>query len=194
MSQPTSTTLLSPAALACFLLTAAIGLTVDQWTKRAAFNRLCDGVVWLDGKPQAVNVKVVHLIPAGLVDLTVTTNQGAVFGIGQGRRALFISVSAAAILFITFLFATSGRQRIYQIILGMLMAGVLGNLYDRLQFSYVRDMIHGLPRWPNLFPYIFNVADTLLCVGVGLMIVYSFFQTPPRTASPAAVVNEPEAA
>ena len=194
MSQPITTTLLSPVALACFLLTAAVGLAADQWSKHAAFSRLCDGVVWFDGKPQPVNPRVVHLVPAGLVDLTVTTNQGAVFGIGQGRRALFISVSAAAILFIGFLFATSGRQRIYQIILGMLLAGVLGNLYDRLQFSYVRDMIHGLPRWPNLFPYIFNVADTLLCVGVGLMIVYSFFQTPPRAAEVPAVVDQPKAA
>jgi lipoprotein signal peptidase len=36
-------------------------------------------------------------------------------------------------------------------------------------------MIHALPRWPGLFPYIFNVADSLLCVGVGLMIIHSLF-------------------
>jgi len=60
----------------------------------------------------------------------------------------------------------------------VLLAGVLGNLYDRLVFGYVRDMIHALPAWPNLFPYIFNVADSLLCVGVAMMIVYSIFRSP----------------
>jgi len=54
-----------------------------------------------------------------------------------------------------------------------LLAGVLGNLYDRLMLGYVRDMIHALPMWKNFFPYVFNVADTFLCTGVGLMIVYS---------------------
>jgi signal peptidase II len=60
----------------------------------------------------------------------------------------------------------------------MLLAGVLGNMFDRILFGYVRDMIHALPRWPKLFPWIFNVADSLLCVGVFLMIVYSFVHRP----------------
>ena len=79
--------------------------------------------------------------------------------------------------------------------LGMLLAGVLGNMYDRLRLGYVRDMIHGLPGviWPQwvvnllpasmlppsasgrveVFPWIFNIADSLLCVGVTAMILYS---------------------
>ena len=86
----------------------------------------------------------------------------------------------------------------------MLLAGVLGNLYDRVMFRYVRDMIHAVPgwRWPagihkalpflptDVFPYIFNVADSLLCVGVGVLLVSSFFapREPARevpTATPA---------
>jgi len=157
---------------------SVIGFGLDQWSKHEAFARLCTSVVWYDGKPQPEGRRTVTFIP-GLIDFTVTTNQGAVFGVGQGQRTLFIIVSAAAILFIGYLFITSGSQRIYQIILGMLLAGVLGNLYDRLRYSYVRDMIHGLPR-SNLFPYIFNVADTLLCAGVGLMVVYSLFHNPNR--------------
>jgi signal peptidase II len=189
MSDLLRRTLFSPLSLACFLLTAAIGFGLDQWSKHEAFTRLCTGVDWIDGVPTPEFRKTVAFIP-GLIDFTVTTNQGAVFGFGQGKRTLFIIVSVAAILFIGYLFITSGNQRMYQIILGMLLAGVLGNLYDRLRFSYVRDMIHGLPR-SNLFPYIFNVADTLLCMGVGLMVVYSLFHNPDRRR-PQAV--EPEAA
>jgi signal peptidase II len=190
MSDAPARSFRSPAALACFLFTAAIGLGLDQWSKQVAFAKLCSGIEWIDGKPRAIDARSVPFIPK-LADFTVTINQGAVFGIGQGQRALFITVSAAAIVFIGYLFETSGNQRLYQVLLGMLLAGVLGNLYDRLVFGYVRDMIHALPAWPNLFPYIFNVADSLLCVGVALMIVYSIFRSPhPRQEKEQA----PEAA
>jgi lipoprotein signal peptidase len=103
-----------------------------------------------------------------------------------------VLVSVLAIAFLTYLFATSGRQRFYQVVLGMLLAGVLGNMYDRIFHGYVRDMIWMLPNryWPasltshlpdwswtrsQIFPWIFNVADTLLCTGVALMLVYSLF-------------------
>ena len=162
----------SPLALGCFLLTAVIGFALDQWAKVAAFRELSDE-------------RRIQFIP-GWVEFQITKNHGAVFGIGQGQRALFTAVSAAAIVFIFYLFATSGRRCGYQIILGMLLAGVLGNLYDRLEYGYVRDMIHALPRWPGLFPWIFNVADSMLCVGVALMILYSFLHNPDKQkAEPA---------
>jgi lipoprotein signal peptidase len=64
-----------------------------------------------------------------------------------------------------------------------------------MRYGYVRDMIHALPgwKWPgwmvnllpdwqwkyqDVFPWIFNVADSLLCVGVALMIVYSVVYRP----------------
>lgn len=173
----------SPAALACFLLTVVIGVALDQWSKVEAFARLSSGVTRIDESVRVVDPRTVAFIP-GWLHFDVTANPGAVFGIGRGQRALFVTVSVAAILFILYLFATSDRQRVYQVILGMLMAGVLGNLYDRLEFGYVRDMIHALPDWPRLFPWIFNVADSLLCVGVALMILYSFLHHPEKAQRP----------
>jgi signal peptidase II len=97
-----------------------------------------------------------------------------------------------------------GGAHLFNISVGLLLAGVLGNLYDRICFGYVRDMIHALPgwRWPasiqhllpmipaDVFPWIFNVADTLLCVGVGLMLIYSIVNSP--KPGPSAAV-EPSA-
>ena len=77
---------------------------------------------------------------------------------------------------------TSGRQRFYQFLLGLLLAGVIGNMIDRIRLGYVRDMICTLSRWPKLFPYIFNVADIMLCCGVGLMIYNSLFHTRRRSS------------
>ncbi len=171
----------SPAALACFALTTLVGLAADLWTKWLAFSVLAS-------YPDGHLVSRVHQLIPGYLHFTVTVNPGAVFGLGQGQRGLFVTVSIAAILFLTYLFATSDKQRLYQFILGMLLAGVLGNMYDRIVFGHVRDMIHALPRWPALFPWIFNVADVLLCTGVGLLLIYSFLN--PRRPAPAAVDGE----
>jgi signal peptidase II len=134
----------------------------------------------------------------GFLQFQALVNQGAVFGIGQGQRFLFLVVSTLAICFILYLFATSGRHRFYQFVLGMLLAGVIGNMYDRLYLGFVRDMIHALPgrKWlgteREIFPWIFNVADSLLCVGVGLIFLYTLKGSPatrdrkePAAAKPA---------
>src|SRR5690606_19362857 len=102
---------------------------------------------------------------------------------------LFLAVSVLAIGFLGYLFAASRRgQWFYQILLGMLLAGVLGNMYDRIVYGYVRDMIHALPRW-DVFPWIFNIADSLLCVGVALMLAYTVFVKDQSEPQPAAVAN-----
>lgn len=150
----------SPPALLRFFGVTAAGLALDLWTKSLAVRNLSDG-------------QIVRAIP-GYLQFEYVENHGAVFGIGQGQRAIFIAVSILAVAFLSFLFGNSGKQKAYQVFLGMLLAGVLGNLYDRIVYAHVRDMIHILPRWPNLYPWIFNVADSLLCVGVALILVYSF--------------------
>lgn len=193
----------SAAALSRFLLVCIIGLGLDLWTKSYSFVHLAPASAPMtDPRP-----RVVAFIP-GWVHFEITRNFGAVFGMGQGRKGLFLAVSVVAIVFLGYLFATSGRQRFYQFILGMLLAGVLGNMYDRIAYGYVRDMIHALPgwKWPGtwivpvinypglgreVFPFIFNIADILLCVGVGLMIVYSLFASPEPESEKKA---QPEAA
>jgi signal peptidase II len=154
----------SPAAYLFFGLTALVGIASDLWVKSLTVARFST-----DPEP-------VRFIP-GWIEFEYVQNHGAVFGMGQGHRLTFLLASAFAIAFLFFLFATSGRRHGYQILLGMLMAGVIGNLYDRVEYGYVRDMIHALPRWPHLFPWVFNIADTFLSVGVSLMILYSLFSS-----------------
>ncbi|HEX8520600.1 MAG TPA: signal peptidase II [Tepidisphaeraceae bacterium] len=176
-------TLVSPAAVSRFLLVAAGGVALDLYTKWLAFHKLLIRLDRVDTAYLATSQSY-DFIP-GWLRFEVTVNQGAVFGIGQGQRLLFLLVSAAAVAFLIYLFLSSRpRQWYYQVVLGMLLAGVVGNVYDRMLFGYVRDMIHALPGWPNplrgmfpnwqyVFPWIFNVADSLLCVGVTLMLVYT---------------------
>lgn len=159
----------SPAAWARFALVAVLGLTIDLYTKWLAFDRLLLG--WRDEhRPESL---VYQFIP-GWLHFELTANPGALFGMGAGKRYVFIAVSIIALLFLLNLFLRSKpTQWVYQIILGMLLAGVMGNMYDRIFHGYVRDMIHALPAH-GLWPWIFNVADILLCTGVGLVLIHGF--------------------
>jgi signal peptidase II len=183
----------SRAAVARLLIVAALGLGIDLVTKVWSFRELrTSEVTYADGSVR-VESETYTFLP-GWLHFHVTANQGAVFGVGQGNRWVFVGVSVLAVGFLLYLFATSApRQRVYQVLVGMLLAGVIGNLYDRVVFGYVRDMIYMLPgrTWPawladalptswewtrgQIFPWIFNVADSLLCTGVALMLAYSFY-------------------
>jgi len=171
----------SPAALLRYFGIMVVALAIDLWTKALAVTHLAPPV-------RGLAPREIEFLP-GWLHFTYVENHGAVFGLGQGMRWLFLAVSVGAIVLLTWLFKSSGRARGYQVVLGMLLAGVLGNMYDRAAYGYVRDMIHAVPRWPNLFPWVFNVADSLLCVGVALSILYSLFgaqQAPERSADASA--------
>lgn len=179
----------SPSAWACLLVPLVVGLAADLLTKHFAFEQLVTG--WAKdalGHDQVIS-RVAQPIPRYL-HFQAHLNYGAVFGIAQNQRLVFVVVSIGAIVLLGCLFARSHGQKLYQLLLGILFAGVLGNLYDRVVFGYVRDMIYALPGW-DVFPWIFNIADSLLCTGVGGMILYTFWhgeqQHPaPQTPEPAA--------
>lgn len=163
----------SSAAFARLGITFAIGLIADLWTKKLAVERLAE---------PAADYPCI----SGWLHFTYVENFGAVFGAGQGFRWFFVGVSVIAIGAVVWMFLESGRRRLYQILLGMLLAGIIGNLYDRMVYGYVRDMIHALPQWPKAFPWVFNVADSLLCVSIGALMIYGFvFPDRPRNARDA---------
>lgn len=116
----------------------------------------------------------IPVIP-GVLDLRLTTNTGAVFGIGRGARWLFIGVSVIAVLVIGRLFWRSAANAwVLHLAFALILAGAIGNLYDRVQYSAVRDMLHLFPT-TRLWPWIFNLADAVLMIGVGLVLVISLF-------------------
>jgi len=144
-----------------------VGLTLDLWTKSAVFD-------WLQQQPYNT-ITVID----GFLQLVRTENPGAAFGIaiGQGYLVLF-SVFALAAVFAIFLF--SGTRRILvHIALGLFAAGVCGNLYDRVfNNGRVRDFID-VVYWPGRHWPAFNIADSFLCIGVGLLIIFSFLSEKP---------------
>ena len=71
------------------------------------------------------------MIP-GLLELRTTLNPGALFGIGAGRTELFLIASVLALVLVIWMFAqSSSRRALTHIALGAILAGALGNMYDR---------------------------------------------------------------
>ena len=114
------------------------------------------------------------VVVPGLLNFQLTLNTGAVFGTGQGGRPVFIAVSLVAVVVILFLVYRSPRKAVfYQVGLALILGGALGNLYDRVLYSAVRDMLHMLPS-TGLWPWIFNPADVALVCGVCLVLIVSW--------------------
>ena len=172
-----------------FLAIAVAAAALDLATKSLLFSTL-----GMPGeKPPIV------IVPRMLV-LETNLNEGALFGMGQGMGMVFAAVSCAAIVGI---FATVARASVRSepwliVALALITGGIIGNLYDRLGLPglewhaplgrvgapvyAVRDWIHftleGIIDWP-----IFNLADTWLVIGAGLLVLLSFLAKPASDAA-----------
>jgi len=187
-SAPVSAARRSTPAIIRFLLTALLLLGADLLVKHLSFERVAGAPVSLERDasgqlPPIPPHEGVTLIPKVLA-LELTLNHGAVFGIGQGQRTLFVMFTVVATVIIGGLFLRSGaRQIVFHLCLAAVLAGALGNLFDRIFVGAVRDMFHLFPgvdlpfgwHWPDgssgLYPWIFNVADVCLVCGIIALIV-----------------------
>ncbi|MBW8042344.1 MAG: signal peptidase II [Planctomycetes bacterium] len=143
-----------------FWLLTTHGLALDLWSKKAVFDLL---------EHQPNNS---YSIIDGVLTLVRALNDGAAFGIFSGRPYMLVAVSVVALIAIFGIFLYSGSERrLVHVALGFFAAGVCGNLYDRLfNNGMVRDFID-VVYWPGKHWPAFNVADSLLCLGVGLMVI-----------------------
>jgi len=102
----------------------------------------------------------------GFFYLTLVHNRGAAFGILKNQLPLFIFTSVFAIIFIYINLKNSARNSKLSLSglgLGLILAGAIGNLIDRLVFGYVIDFLDFCV-WP-----VFNVADSAITVGAILL-------------------------
>ncbi|UJS18137.1 MAG: signal peptidase II [Candidatus Jettenia sp.] len=143
-----------------FVITTVSGVILDIISKWFVFSRL-DAF------------EKVTLVP-GFVNILRTENEGVVFGMFPGRTNAFIAFSAIAIIIIVCIYIWSDKTFfVSNVALGLILAGAIGNLWDRIWFSHVRDFIDlhikDKYHWPT-----FNIADSLICVGISIMVFSSF--------------------
>ncbi len=150
------------------LLIALLVLALDQWTK------------WLV-EAHLPEPSSQEIIP-GWLHLSHVRNTGVAFGIfshhgANGSAWILSMLGLAALALVGYFFwrAPSGSTLLL-VALALVLGGALGNLLDRLATGAVTDFIGvylGSYRWPD-----FNVADSAISVGIGLMLLDSFRTRP----------------
>ncbi len=111
-------------------------------------------------------------------DLVYWHNEGAAFSflsdLGGAQRWLFTFISIAASLWIVWLLRKHADRTLFAFALSMILGGALGNLIDRISYGYVIDFL--LFHWnEHTFPA-FNLADSAITCGAGLLIWDSFME------------------
>lgn len=215
----------SVSAHALFWSVGVGALAADLWSKHWAFS--------------ALGPREVRPMISGALDLHRSLNDGAVFGSMPGYSGLFIIASVAALGVVLYMFSQSTRtQRSLHVALALILAGAMGNLYDRayviaevvkytdsagrtvtiigtnlnepgdaeirltdwpagtrvsvfqrsevmtVRQGVVRDFIKFVWKFPawvprvggrDVWPWVFNVADAALVVGVGILLLHVLF-------------------
>lgn len=164
--------------LALFAAVAALGYAVDLTTKTLAVAKLSDGS----------SVRVV----GDLLTLDLARNPGAAFSTGTSYTMVlsFVAITAACVVL---WFARRIGSTGWAVALGFLLAGILGNLTDRVFRApgflegHVVDFLR-LPNWP-----IFNVADMCINIAAALIIIQALrgvaVSGDRPTATPATPAN-----
>ena len=140
-------------------------LAADQLAKMVAIDNL---------PPE----RVVPVIGEAL-QFYLVRNPGAAFSLGEGVTWIFTIALAVVAVIIVYLAATRVHSRLWAVVLGLLLGGVLGNLTDRLlrapgfPVGHVVDFIST----PWMMPAIYNVADIFIVsmmISVALLVLFGF--------------------
>ena len=132
----------------------ALGIIIDQISKLivVAFLKPIDDLPLWDG--------VFHF--------NYHENRGAAFGMLADNRWVFIIVSTVAIIALgIYLFAGKATSNLMNVAMALIISGGIGNMIDRILLGYVVDFLY----FKLINFAIFNVADSFVCIGAGLMIL-----------------------
>jgi signal peptidase II len=119
-----------------------------------------------------------RVLVADFFSLVNVTNTGAAFGSFRGNNTFFVVISSVALVVVLgILLRARTHDRWRDLSLALLLAGILGNLTDRLLYGHVVDfllfdlhILYAHP-WPA-----FNVADSCISVAVVLFVIHSFWR------------------
>ena len=141
------------------LVIAAVAVAVlwaDQYTKRLVAK-------WfLPGESR-------YFIPHFL-KWTYERNVHGAFGLFGNNAVLLIAMAIVVLVLFWFSFRdAAARSLTVRIAFGMIVGGAIGNIVDRVHYGYVIDFIDFYRIWPNIF----NVGDSCITVGVGLLLLSS---------------------
>jgi signal peptidase II len=132
--------------------------------------------------------KLVHEVIPGIFDIVRVHNTGVAFGMGNNAawaNVVFGGITLGALVLIWWLSRSNAfPTRTSRVAVALLLAGIFGNLLDRVTRGYVVDFLHVHYQdwhWPS-----FNVADSCICVAAGLLFLSAFQKAPVKQQAGAA--------
>jgi len=146
-----------------FILFLSLPLyALDQWSKQLAV--------------RLISPYEARIVIPDFFSLVNVPNTGAAFGSFKGNNTFFVVISIVAFVVVTVLLVRRRQPDAWRdLSLALLLAGILGNLTDRLLYGHVIDfLLFNLHlRYADPWPA-FNVADSCISIAVVLFIVHSF--------------------
>jgi signal peptidase II len=125
---------------------------------------------------------------APFFDLVRAHNQGAAFGFlnaaGGWQRWLFTAIAVGASVLIVILLRRHGQQKLFCLALALILGGALGNLIDRIAYGFVVDFLDF--HWNDHHFAAFNLADSAITGGAGLLLLESYLGHRSEGAAPPA--------
>lgn len=101
---------------------------------------------------------------------TYERNIHGAFGLFGNNAVILIGMAIVVLVLFWFSFRdAAARSRTVRVAFGMIVGGAIGNIVDRLHFGYVIDFVDFYRIWPNIF----NLGDSCITVGVGLLLLSS---------------------
>lgn len=112
---------------------------------------------------------VITIFP-GLLNLVVTRNVGIIFGPFGFKSAYIVLIPIAlGVLAALIVWLFRAGHVTVSLAIGAILGGALGNVIDRMCYGQAVDFLHLHWRARDLFPYVFNVADAAIVIGVAMM-------------------------
>ena len=108
----------------------------------------------------------------GIFRFSYVENRGAAFGSFSDNRWVFMIISTVTILaLLIYMWKFRPDSRLACTALSFIIGGGIGNMIDRIYLGYVVDFID-FYAFPNLWKWVFNVADSFVCIGAAMMILW----------------------
>jgi signal peptidase II len=136
---------------------------------------------------QTIPLEKAYPVVIGFFDVVNVTNTGAAFGSFKNNNAFFVVISCLAMLVVvTLLVRHRSRDAWRDVSLALLLAGILGNLTDRLLYGHVFDFLLFDLHVPLAHPWpAFNVADSCICIAVICFIIHSLRARKTQATTPS---------
>ncbi len=165
----------TPAKIGGGLAVTACVLAADQGSKYAILHVL--------NLPER---GVMPVLPP-VLDFAMTWNHGVTFGLlqaGHGLGQALLAGIAIAVVVGLMLWLRRAETLATALALGAIAGGALGNVADRARFGMVVDFVHVHWGGHEPFPFVFNLGDSAIVLGVGALMLESLLPQPTRLQPP----------